>query len=88
MPDGGNPDLTFTVMSFKVQQGMNRQTTSFQLRDNSTGEVVKAFFNGVDQRLVANTVLGNVTISRKVQGNVQYLVLEKYEILPRMPKAA
>ena len=88
MPDGGNPDLTFTIMSFKVQQGMNRQTTSFQLRDNSTGEVVKAFFNGVDQRLVANTVLGNVTISRKVQGNVQYLVLEKYEILPQMPKAA
>ncbi|MBQ9347997.1 MAG: hypothetical protein IJT94_11795 [Oscillibacter sp.] len=88
MPGGGNPALTFTIVSFKVQQGMNRQTTSFHLRDNSTGEVIKVFFNGVDQRLVADTVLGNVRISQKVQGNVQYLVLEKYEILPQMPSAA
>ena len=88
MPGRGNPALTFTIESFKVQRGMNRQTTCFQLRNNSNGELFQVFFNGVDQRLVANTVLGNVKISQKVQGNVQYLVLEKYEILPQMPKAA
>ncbi|MBP5718540.1 MAG: hypothetical protein J6X53_06125 [Abditibacteriota bacterium] len=85
---GNRPVSTYTVMTYKVLGGNNRQTTNFQLRDNSTGELIQVFLNGVDQRLVPNVVLGSVKITPMNQGGVNYLALEKYEVLTPMNKAA
>ena len=87
-PGGGNAATTFTVMSYKFQKGINHQTTILQLRDNSSGELIQVYFNGVDQRLVPNTVLANARITQRTQDAVIYLVLERYDVQPLNAKAA
>ena len=84
---GGNVYPEYTVQDFKITPGMKRATTRLSLRDNNTGEELDVFLNGVDERLVINANLTRVVISTHSQGNVNYLTLDSYEVLP-LSKAA
>ena len=87
-PAQNAPKVDYLVIAVKEQPGMNRVTTKLRLRKLIDGSNIDAFFNGVDQNLVAGARLCNVALKSRQQNGVPYLTLESYAIVPQERVAA
>ena len=78
----------YVVLDAKVQNGMKGPTTSLTLQRIADRKNCRVFFNGTDQRLTPGVELTGVRMKLKKQDNVEFLVLERFEIMTRYRNAA
>lgn len=58
------------------------QKTNLKLRDTS-GQTIEAFFDGIDQELIAGAILTNTKFSSVENQGVKFNILDKYEIFQK-----
>lgn len=81
------PEYEYTVEAAKVQSGMTGKSTSLTLADQD-GKRLQAFGRGALEDLAPGVRLKNVKLTLRQQSTVAFHVLEHYEIVAPMERAA
>lgn len=88
LPSAEKLKCEYKVNSVKVQNGMNRNPTTSLVLVGQDGKAVRAFYRGTDSALVPNAELADVKLTMMQQDTVVFYVLNSYQVINTVPKAA